>query len=229
MQKPGFKIIGHRGACGLAPENTIESFEKAIALGARWVEFDVRLTQDGVPVVIHDSQMYRTTRLRGRVENTTSQALRAAGSKVSRVPFLREVLALLDAHGVGAYVEIKACPPAALPALLDQVGVARQDRIVSSFDRRLLEHARALSPEAHLQALFSRVPLFLPTWLPQVSPLEVGVDHASLSPGSTARILGWGYPVICYTVNDPARVQRLKQAGIRGVFTDFPDRFPVGD
>ena len=62
--KPGHalpRVIGHRGACGLAPENTIASFRKAAELGVRWVEFDVHLSADGIPVVIHDDTVNRTT------------------------------------------------------------------------------------------------------------------------------------------------------------------------
>lgn len=221
-----FKIIGHRGACGHAPENTIASFQKAIDLGAQWVEFDVRFTKDNMPVVVHDAKLYRTTGLRGRVDAIQSQALRAGGNRAGAVPFLHEVLDLLDANGVGAYVEVKACPPSALPDLIDQVGGDRLDRIISSFDRSLLTHARRSSSTVRLQALFSRVPIMKPSWLSDVSPMEVGVDHSSLSPSSIKRIMDWGYPVACYTVNDIARAEALEKAGICGVFTDFPDRFP---
>lgn len=67
-------IIGHRGASAVAPENSIAAFEAAIAAGADGIEFDVRLSRDGVPVIIHDDTLQRTHGLRGRVVDSSANA-----------------------------------------------------------------------------------------------------------------------------------------------------------
>ena len=228
MPSHPFKIIGHRGACGHAPENTLRSFQKAIDLGVAWVEFDVQFSADGVPMVIHDATLTRTTRLRGRVRNTQSVALRdPCGKQGDAVPTLSEVLSLLDRHGIGAYVELKSCPEPSLPRLLEQIGVGRADRILSSFKHEWLRQALTLSDRVQLQPLFSRVPLRKPVWLDALHPREVGVGFSSLSNSAARKILHWGYPVVSYTVNEAADIERAMQLGLAGVFTDFPDRVSI--
>src|SRR5262249_49277981 len=111
--KPGHalpRLIGHRGACGLAPENTVASFRKAEELGVRWVEFAVHLSADGVPVVIHDDTVNRTTSGRGKVAALTLTELQAldAGTwfeprfRGELVPTLETIVALLGRLGLGA-------------------------------------------------------------------------------------------------------------------------------
>ena len=120
-------IIGHRGASGEAPENTLEAFDLAISQGADGIEFDVRLSADVVPVVIHDASLNRTTSGRGRVRNHSFLALRQldAGSwfnyrypRRARTPYVRckiaklgEVLEWVKARQCPAYLEIKQARP----------------------------------------------------------------------------------------------------------------------
>ena len=79
-------IIGHRGASAVAPENTIAAFREAIAAGADGIEFDVRLTRDGVPVIIHDNSLYRTARLPHRIADLTRSELEQIEPWSSCVP-----------------------------------------------------------------------------------------------------------------------------------------------
>src|SRR5258708_6429242 len=119
--KPGHalpRVIGHRGACGLAPENTVASFRKAAELGVRWVEFDVHLSADGIPVVIHDDTVNRTTTGRGAVASLSLIELQAldAGTwfeprfQGEYVPTLEAIVTLLGKLGLGAVVEINPSP-----------------------------------------------------------------------------------------------------------------------
>lgn len=145
-QAPAFKIVavGHRGAKGLAPENTIASANAAIAAGARLIEADVRFTKDGVPVIMHDRTVNRTTNGRGRVKDLTLAEIKAldAGSwmgerfAVERVPTLREMLrnakgrAMID-------IDFKDGPPNAgdlIKAALDAEGY-RNGQLVTIFVR----------------------------------------------------------------------------------------------
>ena len=110
------RVIGHRGAAACAPENTLAGFRKAKALGCRWVEFDVRLTADGRPVLLHDNRLERTTDGRGRVSALSLAAVRRhdagrwfhSSFAGERVPTLEQALMLLAELGLGANVELKA-------------------------------------------------------------------------------------------------------------------------
>ncbi|HYZ42775.1 MAG TPA: glycerophosphodiester phosphodiesterase family protein, partial [Stellaceae bacterium] len=109
-------MIGHRGAAACAPENTLAALRKARALDCRWVEFDVRLTADGEPVLMHDDRLERTTNGRGKVSALSLAVLRqydagswfAASFTGERVPTLAEAVTCLTELGLGANVELKA-------------------------------------------------------------------------------------------------------------------------
>src|SRR3954454_17807642 len=114
------EIVGHRGAAGLAPENTVPAFQRAYELGVRTLELDVRLTADGVPVVMHDANVHRTTNGSGRVCGMSLVEIQAldAGQRFgspARVPSLAEALAAVpaDAHW---FIELKQdeVPPEAV-------------------------------------------------------------------------------------------------------------------
>src|SRR5687768_14872032 len=95
-------IIAHRGASAVAPENTIAAFEAAIAAGADGVEFDVRLTRDGVPIIIHDETLYRTHGVRGRVADMTLNEL----NKIN-VPSLAQLFELFESNQLLLCLEMK--------------------------------------------------------------------------------------------------------------------------
>src|SRR6185369_16925632 len=99
-------IIGHRGASAVALENTIAAFEAAIAAGADGIEFDVRLSRDGVPVIIHDDTLSRTHGVRRRVVDLTAAELRSVG-----VPSLRELFELMTGNSLLLCLEIKSREP----------------------------------------------------------------------------------------------------------------------
>ena len=109
-------VIGHRGAAGCAPENTLAGLRRAGALGCRWVEFDVRLTADGELVLLHDDRLDRTTDGRGKVRALPLSEIRRhdagkwfdAGFAGERVPTLAEAIAALAELGIGANVELKS-------------------------------------------------------------------------------------------------------------------------
>src|SRR5215475_8462662 len=99
-------IIGHRGASAVAPENTMAAFQAAIAAGADGVEFDVRLSRDGVPVIIHDDTLQRTVGLRKRVSDLTAEELHRVD-----VPSLRELFELMSGNSLTLFLEIKSHEP----------------------------------------------------------------------------------------------------------------------
>ena len=112
------KVIGHRGAKAYAPENTLPSIETAADLGVEWVELDVKLTKDNVPIIFHDEGLDRTTSGTGLVAQTNYEDLRDldAGSWFGdsfssvRIPTLEEAVDILLKHNLGLNLEIKPCP-----------------------------------------------------------------------------------------------------------------------
>ena len=125
-------VVGHRGALALAPENTIAAFESGLRVGVDAVEFDVQRTADGVPIVIHDDTLDRTTTGTGRVRDQTVAAIRPldAGSHFAtrfageRVPSLADLLEWARPRSVGLVLELKQPAPAS--------AVHRDDGLVSS-------------------------------------------------------------------------------------------------
>lgn len=160
----GCLVVAHRGASALEPENTLVAFESALRAGADVVELDVRLTADGVPVVLHDPDVAATTDGTGFVHEMSLdqvKRLNAGGEGGARqeVPTLAEALDLLASHGAGANLEVKNLPgePAfdspeesILRSALDTLGASRfrGPVLVSSFNWLTIERCKELAPEA---------------------------------------------------------------------------------
>ena len=150
-------VTGHRGAPRLAPENTIPSFLKAIELGVDFVELDVRLTKDGIPVVIHDDKVDRTTNGSGPVSLYTLEKLKTldAGSWFSsefrgiRIPTLCEALEAIDGK---VFVEIELKEDGAVEPvveIVEELGLVRKV-LVSSFQLDRLKRAKKICPKIPL-------------------------------------------------------------------------------
>lgn len=234
-------LLGHRGAAGHAPENTLASLRKAADLGARWVEFDLKLTADGRLVLFHDETLGRTTDGKGLVaEKTYSEIARLdAGSWFApsfageRVPTFEEAIEVLAASSLGANLEIKPCPGREAET---GAAVARATRrlwpghlpppILSSFDVESLEAARDAAPDVARGLLLSRLRR---RWIATYEALGCSTIHVAeraLDAGAIASIRATlpAAPLLSFTVNEPARAATLFGLGVDALFTDFPDR-----
>ena len=216
-------IIGHRGAAGLAPENTLPSFEKAVACGVQAVELDVHLCEEQL-VVIHDDTLERTTNGTGSVATTRLAELRAldAGGG-ARVPLLEEVLDVLP-ETTGVNIELKGSGTALPLAAFLPSPPPRRSIILSSFDHDALREFRSARDDYPLAPLFGR-------WRRDALAvaLEFGSGYINLSGRIVTderleAICGAGLRALVYTINDPAVARRLIGAGAWGVFTDLPDQ-----
>ncbi|CAA7613147.1 Glycerophosphoryl diester phosphodiesterase [Candidatus Terasakiella magnetica] len=230
------RLIGHRGAAGLAPENTLASFRRAQAAGVAMVEFDVRLTADGIPIVFHDDEMERTTNGHGPAAALTLAAIKRldAGSWFGPafagepVATLAEVLELCRALGLAVNMEIKpdrgreAATAHAALTLAASLGLETPP-LVSSFERSCLEVACNLFPAWPRSLLAEHLP---EDWRDQAMDLGcicVALDQRHLTPVQVTTVRREGLAVLAYTVNDPARAAALWEAGATGIFSDFPD------
>ncbi|MGH7097178.1 MAG: glycerophosphodiester phosphodiesterase [Stellaceae bacterium] len=231
-------VIGHRGAAASAPENTLAAFSRARALGVRWVEFDVRLTADEVPILLHDARLERTTDGRGRVAALPLAAIRRldAGSWFApdfageRVPTLDEALVRLGELGLGANVEVKAergrarQTGARVAALLARAWPSfSPPPIVSSFLPQALLAVRETAPELTCGILFHEIPKNWLTLTRRLGCVTVHADQRFLAPAIVAEVRRLGYSLLAYTVNDAGRARSLFDWGVTAVFSDLPD------
>ena len=233
------RIIAHRGACGHAPENTLAALSEAAALGATWVEFDVKLTGDGEAVLIHDDDLDRTTDGTGLVAERTLADLRGldAGGWFSeafrgqRIPTLGEAMALLGRLGLGANVEIKPSPGREEETARVVAGILERDwpaslpvPLLSSFQSLSLAAARHAVPALPRALLAKAVPADWKDLLAELGCQALHCDHRKLKRSVAQAVRAAGYPVRCYTVNDLKRAKTLFQWCVETVITDYPDR-----
>ena len=240
---PVSTVIGHRGAAGHAPENTLASLEKAAGLGVRWVEFDTKLTADGHVVLFHDDTLERTTGGRGAVAETTLADLRAldAGSWFDaafagqRVPTLKEAMETLARLGLGAVVEIKPSPGRERETGLAVAGALAAGwpetlpaPLISSFDPTALGAALDAAPNLRRALNVFKIPW---GWRKRAKALNFRAVHC-LERNLTARrvraLKDEGMAVRAFTVNDRTRAETLLRWGVDGVVSDYPERMLPG-
>lgn len=248
-QSPFPRIIGHRGAARLAPENTLASIRAAAAAGAPWVEVDSKLAADGVPVLFHDATLDRTTDRSGPLADLSSDTLAEvdAGSwfaeKPDRrpdsgtfagepVPTLAQLLAEVRRLGLGLGLDLEIKPDegrateTALRSLdiVLEAGFTGDDAlIVTSFAPDAIAAFQARAPEFPRGLLISKR---WGDWLERARALEcfaVIPDHKMLETEADVRqILDAGLTAMTYTVNDPERAALLLGWGVSSVVTDDP-------
>jgi glycerophosphoryl diester phosphodiesterase len=217
-----FLIIGHRGAAGLEPENTIRSFKRALEIGVDAIELDVYCVDDRI-VVIHDDTLERTTNGRGEVMATSYDALRKLDAgKGERIPTLDEVLELAGDR-VTVNIELKGKGTAA-PVARCIAAHTNVDTLISSFEHAELSRFRRAAPRAKVAPLFHRESSKMFETARALQAWSINLSEKLASADRLATILEHGYRSLVYTVNDLAVAQRLKSDGATGIFTDYPDR-----
>lgn len=235
-EQRGSLVVGHRGAMGSCPENTMASFERAVELGADWIELDVHLTRDGRLAVIHDETLERTTTGSGLVKDHTLDELQQLDAGAwfdatfagERIPSLEQVLRWAAARERVVDIEIKNAPvrydgiERAVVDALDRTGMSEQ-AIVISFDHPTVQRVKALDARVATGVLYAARPVdavalarqadadaILPHWA-YVADEDVGVAHAA------------GIAVAPWVSSDPAVLRRLVAAGVDAIGTNHPD------
>jgi len=210
---------------------------KARELGCRWVEFDVRLTADRQLILLHDEGVGRTTDGQGRAAALPLAVLRlydagawwGGGFDGERIPTLAEAVSLLGELGLGANVELKAArgreaeTGAAAAAMLSRCWPSHLEApVISSFHPEALAAARERAPGIVRGILFRAVPKNWRVIAERLGCSAIHVDHRRLRRAIVAEIRQSGYPLLAYTVNDPARAHTLHEWGVTSVFSDVP-------
>lgn len=233
------KVIGHRGAKAYAPENTLESIATAASIGVDWVELDVKLTRDGVPIIFHDEELNRTTNGSGLVAQTDYEDIKQleAGSWFGdsfagiKIPTLEEAVDIVLRHDLGLNLEIKPCPgreKETAEVALDEISQYWNERdklLISSFQHVSLETAMDLAPD------FARGLLIGGEEMPENwKNMADYLDVKTINLGSRLvtreiadEVMDMEKPLLVYTVNDPMEARALQRLGVDGFFSDNPD------
>lgn len=221
--------IGHRGACGYEPENTLSSFKKAIELDVDMIEFDVHACNTGELVVIHDDKVDRTTDGTGYVSERSFQELRKldAGNK-EKIPTLKEVLDLIDGK-VKVNIELKGENTARLvfeviEKYVKEKGWSYEDFLISSFIHHELKEIYRLNPEIRLGVLIAEMPVGFPKFAEKIKAYSLNISIKSIYEGFVQAAHKRGMKVFVWTVDDIGEIERMKQLGVDGIFSNFPDR-----
>jgi len=238
-------IIGHRGASAVAPENTLTAFRLAIEENADGVEFDVRLTKDRVPVVIHDDNLRRTGGVNGLVAELSLKELKAidvgswkdpAKFRNERVPTLVELFELFEGSSSTLYLEMKSEPTQreALARVccdaLSQTPLRRQV-IVECFDLAGIELVKAIDAGIKTAALFE--PTLRNTPLASsakrmidkalaVRADEIALHHRLANARSVEMAQSANLNVVVWTVDDPSWISRATSQAIKALITNNP-------
>jgi glycerophosphoryl diester phosphodiesterase len=229
------RVLAHRGAGKLAPENTMAAMRFALSHGFRAVEFDVMALKTGELVLMHDAELGRTIAGKGMVIDFSAAELAQmdAGSWLAPefanepVPGFAEAAQFCLTHAIWMNVEIKPAPGMEqetgrlVGAACAQLPIGPV--LLSSFSFIALAAAQAVAPDVPRALLVERVP---PDWLMQLHKLHARALHvsaASLDAETAALVTHAGYGLFCYTVNDPAEAKRLLDMGVDAFCTDCLD------
>lgn len=230
-------VIAHRGAKSVAPENTLAAIRAAREQGANWIELDVKISYDGVPVLMHDETLDRTTNGSGFVAEATWEEISSldAGAsfntqyKGERVPHLSDAINALLQNNLSLVVELKPCPGRSrATTMVTMIELAKlwpeggSYPLVSSFDAESLQMAAQLEPH------WPRG-LILDSWDPEwrqkmaaVTARALTVEESLLTEERINEVSSLRLPLLAYTVNDPVRAKELLAMGVTAVYADDP-------
>lgn len=227
---PGFLVTAHRGASGLAPENTIAAIQEAIKYRANYAEIDVHLTADGEVVLMHDDSVNRTTNGEGNIWELTMEELEGldAGSWFSAefagepVPTLRDVIRLASGK-IKLNIEIKVSEeePDIASAV---VGIIRTENftrfcMVTSFDRETVEEVRRIAPEIVTGLIFGRD---YPADVMEGEWEVLSCNQEIVNQNFVNRAKEEGKIIHVWTVNDEMTMMRLIDLKVDGIITNYP-------
>ena len=211
--------IGHRGAKGHSPENTLASFEKAIALGVDMIELDVWLSSDKIPMVIHDETIDRTTSKMGLVTDYNAKELQHLG-----IPTLRDVFELVD-NRCEINVEIKTF--SATQAVLDLIAKSSFDQskiLISSFDWNALQEVRFHDEDIRIGVLTETDLDLAMAFAKFIKAEAIHPYYHLLTAENVEKIKVKGFKVFPWTINEPEDITFVKSLEVDGMITDFPER-----
>lgn len=238
VSDPG-RLIAHRGASRVAPENTLSAFRAAADQGVQWVEFDVSLLGDGTPIIHHDATLERCTSATGALSAIGRADLAGIDAGVrfgtafpgEPLPTLEQALDLLEELGFYANLEMKPhdAPPGPLAETVAEALAARpwtRERIIaSSFALPELAELRHRMPDAPIAVLWDDPPA---DWRAEVDALGAAAVHLNfrhIRQSLLIEAVSSGIDLRVFTINEPPLMERFREHGLTGVITDHPPLF----
>lgn len=222
------KIIGHRGALGLAPENTLPSFAKAMQHQVDEIECDARVTKDGVVILEHDERMHDAA---GNGHSVAQHSYAELLEYKPTLATLESAIALVNRQ-VRVQVEVKSNEPVesvvrCLEAFL-QKGWQLDDFILSSYDFKVLQRAHELNPSLPLGVIESWSGVRASWRARRLGTKRISMNHHVLWRGFVGPMSRRGYQLCAYTLNDAKRAHSLARFGLYAAITDYPDVYQTG-
>jgi len=220
-------IVGHRGACGYAPENTLKSFRTAIDIGCDRAELDVRMTKDNQIVVIHDEEVSKPTNGRVFVKDLTLAELKELSlDRGEKIPTLQEVIDVCK-NKINLQIELKADgTPAAVNQHILRNKLENQV-VITSFNDHWLKEIKNLNPNLKVGLLIHKDEALNNAWTQVISiPLDFfALFHELITKELIDKAHALGKIVHGYAVNDKAAGDKLMSMGIDSIGTDYPKLF----
>ncbi len=222
-------VIGHRGAMGHETENTLASVQKALDLGVDGIEIDVFNVTSGETVVFHDDTVDRLTNGGGKIEEYTYfQVRRLILDGNHRIPLLQDVLKLID-NSVFLNIELKGSGTAErvnfiMNYYIKNEGWSPENFIISSFNWDELHDMRKLNPEVAIAVLTEDDPLDAIPVAKELNAVAINPNHKKLTAENNLAIQEAGFKIYPWTVNEPQDIIKMKQFGVDGIITNFPER-----
>lgn len=221
--------IGHRGANGYEPENTLISFEKAIEMGVDGIELDVHLSIDHQLIVIHDETIDRTTNGKGFVNQLSLVQLKEFKIKnTHKIPTLEEVLDLVN-QKCFVNIELKSFETAEktvelIENYIEEKGWNYNQFLVSSFDWNAIQQVTFLNPEIPIGVLTETNLELALTFAKFIQAKSIHPPFDFLTKENVLNIQKKGILVFPWTVNEPKDIKKVITLKVNGIITDFPDR-----
>lgn len=224
--------IGHRGAMGYAPENTLASFAKALELGVDGIELDVHLCKSGELVVFHDGRVGRTTNGKGAIIDMTLEELkRLDAGKGQRIPTLQEVVDFVDRRAI-IDIELKAegtGKPVAeiVNRYVQKQGWEKERFIISSFDHHELKRCHDIIPEVPFGPLIAAKPLDYAFFAQAMNADLILPSFEFLDLKFVQDAHQRGLKIFTWTVNRPKDIKEMMSIGVDGIISNYPDRIQI--
>ncbi|NRA25586.1 MAG: glycerophosphoryl diester phosphodiesterase [Oleispira sp.] len=232
------KVIAHRGSSGQAPENTLASLHLAGQQGIKWVEIDVMLSAEGIPIIFHDDYLSRTTNGEGLIHKTPLEQLKQldAGSwkgrehQQQRIPTLEEAIEVISQYRMGLNLELKPCEgleeetTSASVAVLKQYWPRDLPLLLSSFNYFSLTSAKELWPEVQRGYNVSAIPKAWKSRLELLGCDGLHIHQPFFDASQVAEIKAAGYKVLAFTINNESLALELFELGLDAVFSDYPEK-----
>ena len=221
--------IGHRGAKGHLPENTLASFRKALDLQVDGIELDVHLSADGEIIVIHDDTIDRTTNSKGFVNSLSLSELKSSRIENEfQIPTLSEVFDFID-RKCFINIELKGNATAKPVVEIIEGYVLKKkwnynDFIVSAFDWNALQEVRQLNSKIRIGVLTATDLDLAIGFAEFINAYAIHPYFHLLTAESATQIQRKGFKIFPWTVNEPEDLKKIKSLNVTGIITDFPDR-----